>query len=146
MTASIPTGNETAYGFNVQLRKGDPVRNGFSGLLNYAYTNAYFKFNPLPNGLTLGDGLNIAVDQYNALTAAGNREGQKGAPCYVGGVAASSTFCVVGQSGQPQLTQAGAAYTDPEGNRVVVNPYYDQPCARLFQPHRPLPGVRPLPR
>ena len=93
--SSLPTGNETAYGVSFQVQKGDPSKNGFSGLLSYTYTNAFFKFNTLANGTTVADGLNTAVDQYNALTSAGSKSGQKGAPCYVGGVAADPSFCTV---------------------------------------------------
>jgi hypothetical protein len=125
--SSIPTGNETAYGVEFQFRKGDPSRNGLSEQLSYTYTNAFFKLRRLQNGSTVLTPVNGTIDQFNALTSTGSKSGQKGAPCYVGGAPAPAGMCTAsgGANNTPALTAAGAAYTDANGNQVVINPYYN---------------------
>ena len=125
--SAVPTGNETAYGLEVQWRKGDPSRDGLSGQLSYTYTNAFYKFNRFSNGTTVVTPVNNTIDQFNALTSAGSRAGQTGAPCYVGGAPAPAGMCTPsgGANNTPALTAAGAAYVDGNGNQVVINPYYN---------------------
>ncbi len=133
----IPTGNETAYGVEFQFHKGDPSHNGFAYQLSYTYTYGFMKFNTLPNGQTVIGPVNGTIDQYNALTSAGNREGLKGAPCYVGGqgAAAPAGDCTPtgGANNTPALTAAGIA------DGAVVNPYYNQPAQPLYNEGAPFP-------
>ncbi len=163
--SSIPTGNETAYGTEFQIQKGDPTRNGFSGTLGYTYTNAFMKFNYFSNGSTPVTGLNGAIDAYNALTGQGNRYGVKGAPCYVGGIPTNSQGVFTppssssggsggspvqvcnpngGPSNQATLTSAGAGY-DYSGSQVVVNPYYNLPAQGDMNPVGPYPVYQTFP-
>jgi hypothetical protein len=148
--SAIPTGDETAYGTEFQFQKGDASRNGFAGLLSYTYTHAFFKFHPLANGTTPISQIAGYVDTYNALTAAGNRFGVRGAPCYAAGfgaaangqftippgfVNAGSTFQMCNPSGgpsnQPTLTPQGLAFVlmaSPTSSGVaqaVVNQYFN---------------------
>jgi hypothetical protein len=138
--SDIPTGDETAFGTEFQFQKGDPSRNGWSGILSYTYTNAFMKFHPLANGNTPVSQVASFIDTYNALTAAGNRFGLKGAPCYVSlgfgatgiptspsGVYTPSSGPPIqvcnptgGANGQPQLTGAGLGMAN-----VIVNQYYN---------------------
>ncbi len=118
--SAIPTNNETAYGLEFQLSKGDPNKNGLSGQLSYTYTKAYSKFNNLGTGQNMIDPINSQIDAYNGLTATGNRFGVKGAPCYDGtasGTAAPAGFCTV-SGGQVTMTPLGIAAG------YVINPYY----------------------
>jgi hypothetical protein len=144
--SSIPTGNETAYGLELQFRKGDPSRNGLSGQLSYTYTNAFMKFNQLANGTNVVTPVNQTVDQFNALTAVGNRAGQTGAPCYVpnpGGLnaAAPAGYCTPtgGANNTPALTAAGAAAG------AIVNPYYNMSPAGYFNEGAPYPVYQTFP-
>lgn len=131
--SAIPTGDETAFGTEFQFLKGDPSRNGFSGLLSYTYTQAFYKFHPFSNGTTPVTQIDGYIDTYNALTAAGNRFGVKGAPCYIGGQPTSATgffngvqVCNAsgGPSNQPTLTAAGSTFSS-SGAQVVVNQYFN---------------------
>jgi hypothetical protein len=143
--SQLPTGNETSYGAEFQIRKSDPSREGLSAQLSYTYTNGFMKFNKLGNGSTPVTQTNAVIDAYNALTRAGNRNGQAGAPCYVGGVGASSAGTINGVqvcnpgSGTPTLTAAGAGYTDANGNQVIVNPYYNQSPGGYYSEVGPYP-------
>jgi hypothetical protein len=126
--SSIPTGDETAYGLELQIKKGDPSRNGLSGQLSYTYTNAFFKFHPLANGTTPITPVNQTIDQFNALTSAGNRTGAKGAPCYIGG---DPTTAAGFYGGVQVCSPTGGAGNTPSltgaaGPDVIVNPYFNQ--------------------
>jgi Carboxypeptidase regulatory-like domain/TonB-dependent Receptor Plug Domain/TonB dependent receptor len=143
--SALPTGNETSYGAEFQLRKSDPSREGLSAQLSYTYTGGFMKFNKLGNGTTPVTQTNGIIDAYNALTRAGNRNGQTGAPCYVGGVPASASGTIGGVQvcnpggSVPTLTAAGATYLDANGNQVVVNPYYNRPAAGYYSEVGPYP-------
>jgi len=143
--SALPTGNETSYGAEFQIRKSDPSREGLAAQLSYTYTNGFMKFNKLGNGTTPVTQTNGVIDAYNALTKGGNRNGQTGAPCYVGGVPASATGMIGGVqvcspgSSVPTLTAAGAGFTDANGNQVVVNPYYNNPTAGYYSETGPYP-------
>jgi len=126
--SALPTGNETAYGVEFQINKGDPNRNGLAGQLSYTYTKATMKFNNLGSGQNVIDPINAQIDAYNALTASGNRFGVKGAPCYDGtggGGAAPAGFCSV-SNGQVVITPAGIAAG------AVINPYYTSGTQSIF--------------
>lgn len=115
--SAIPTGNETAYGLEFQIQKGDPNRDGFSGQLSYTYNKAYSKFFNLQNGTNVVDPINANIDAYNALTSGGNRFGVKGAMCYNNGAPAPAADCAV-VNGQIVMTPGGVAASD------VINPYF----------------------
>jgi hypothetical protein len=145
--SAIPTGDETAYGLEVQFRKGDPSRNGWSGQLSYTYTNGFMKFRQFSNGSTVVTGLNQAIDTYNALTANGNRNGARGAPCYVGGVGTDQNGFI---GGTQVCTPGGGAGNSPSltagaGATVVVNPYYNQPAQPYLNEGAPYPVYQTFP-
>jgi len=121
--SAIPDGNETAYGVEFQLNKGDPNKNGLSGQLSYTYTHATTKFNNLANGTNAIDPINGAIDAYNGLTSTGNRFGSRGAVCYNNNTAAGpNTPAPAGDcnvvNGQIVMTPGGIAAGD------VINPYF----------------------
>jgi hypothetical protein len=149
--SALPTGDETSYGAEFQIRKSDPSREGLAAQLSYTYTNGFMKFNKLGNGATPVTQANGAIDAYNGLTRGGNRNGQTGAPCYVGGVPASASGTIGGVqvcnpgTGTPTLTAAGAGYTDANGNQVIVNPYYNQSTAGYLSEVGPYPVYQTFP-
>lgn len=116
---AINVGEKRVSGVEFQLRKGDFARNGLAGQLSYTYTDAKLKFKPLPSGGTALDGVNNAINTYNAFTKTGG-----GAPCYA--------------AGTPDPTCAAGS---------VANPYYNAPTQALFDPnasyvpYNQLPGL-----
>ncbi len=67
--SGLNTGNQRSEGVEFQLQKGDFSRNGVSGLLSFAYTNAYIKYQAINTyGATVLTGVNTAIAQYNAYT------------------------------------------------------------------------------
>jgi hypothetical protein len=147
LASAIPTGDETAYGIELQIKKGDPSRDGLASQLSYTYTNAFFKFHRLANGTTPITPVNQTIDQYNALTSAGNRSGAKGAPCYIGGdpTTASGFY-----GGVQVCSPAGGAGNTPSltaaaGSDVIVNPYFNQPAQPNLSEGAPYPVYEVFP-
>ena len=69
--SGLNAGDQRSQGLEFQLQKGDFTRNGFSGLLSFAYTNSYITYGPVnPYGATVLAGVNNAIAEYNAYTAA----------------------------------------------------------------------------
>ena len=103
------------------IRKGDFSRNGFAGQLAYTYTYETSRYQTLPGGFSALDGVNSAVQTYNAYTSycathAGDRRcgttatGQASAPCY-------------NADGTPNPTCTAGS---------VANPYWNAPVQTLF--------------
>jgi Carboxypeptidase regulatory-like domain/TonB dependent receptor/TonB-dependent Receptor Plug Domain len=67
--SAINVGNLTASGLEFLIQKGDFSRNGLAAQLAYTYTYATVKFNALPTGGTVLDGVNQSILQYNAYTS-----------------------------------------------------------------------------
>ncbi len=105
--SGLNVGHQTSRGFELAIDKGDLTRDGFSGLLSFAYTYSTIQYKALSNGSTVVTSINGDIAAYNALTKAGG-----GAPCYAGG---SPVAC----------TAAGA----------VANPYYNAPLAASINPN-----------
>ncbi len=115
--SGINVGRQTSKGFEFQLNKGDFSRNGFSGLLSFAYTYSRIKYDTLSNGSTVVTGVNSDIQNYNAFTKAGG-----GSPCYLNGAASA-------------CSAAGA----------VANPYYNAPLQALVDPNQDFPTLTIFP-
>jgi hypothetical protein len=103
--SGLNVGRQTSEGFEFEVDKGDFSRNGIAARLTYTYTNSYIQYTR-ENGLSVIDGFNDAINQYNGFTRGGG-----GAACY---------------------TTAGAA--DPAcGAGSVANPYYNAPTQPLME-------------
>jgi hypothetical protein len=77
LTSALPVGTQKTTGIEFQISKGDPNKNGWSGLLSYTYTHAREKFSNFANGKNALDNVNNYISTFNALTKAGG-----GSPCY----------------------------------------------------------------
>ncbi len=115
--SGINVGRQTSKGFEFQFNKGDFNRNGFAGLLSFAYTYSRIRYDTLDNGSTVVTGVNSDIQKYNAFTKAGG-----GSPCYLNGAAAA-------------CTTAGA----------VANPYYNAPLQALIDPNQEFPTLTIFP-
>jgi hypothetical protein len=100
--SGVNLGHQISSGVELQLQKGDPTRDGWSGALSYTYTNTKLQFGSPPSGINQIDYLNNYIKAFNALTSAGG-----GSACYSGGIG--------------QACPANFA-TNPS---VVINPYYN---------------------
>ncbi|MDQ2679518.1 MAG: TonB-dependent receptor [Candidatus Eremiobacteraeota bacterium] len=119
---SLNIGTQRSYGLEFQAQKGDPQRNGLSGLLSYTYTNAKVKYSNYSNGTNTIDTLNNYIGYYNKLTGAGG-----GATCYTpnatpGSIGAPDPSCTnpadvknpyFANSPQPLLDRSGWYETYP---------------------------------
>jgi Carboxypeptidase regulatory-like domain/TonB dependent receptor len=75
--SGINAATQQTKGVELAIQKGDPSRNGFSGQLNYTYTNASIKYSTLANGTNAIDIINNYITAFNGLTKAGG-----GSPYY----------------------------------------------------------------
>jgi len=119
------TGHQHSYGLEVQIQKGDPSRDGWSGALSYTYSKALVQYGNLPSGSNSIDYLNTYVTAFNALTSAGG-----GSQCYYQGAADATCTTPVG---------GNAAF-------VIKNPYYNmaqQPLLNRLGWYNPYPNEAP---
>ena len=142
--SSVNIGALTAAGTELLLRKGDFARNGFAGQLSYTYTYGTVKFGSLPSGGTALDGVNAAIETYNAYTSACNKAGAK--PAYCG----STTYANSGGGG-PRSGSAAACFTpngipDPTcAAGDIANPYWNAPPQALFNASQSYVAYNQLP-
>ncbi|MBV8819008.1 MAG: TonB-dependent receptor, partial [Acidobacteriaceae bacterium] len=107
--SGINVGRKKVQGVEIAIRKGNFAQNGFAGMLSYTYTHGSVRFDTLPSGTTVVDGINNAITSYNALTQAGG-----GSPCY--------TLATAGGPGTPTACGPG----------TIANPYYNDAPHALF--------------
>lgn len=69
-SSGVNIGRVTAKGAEFLLRKGSFDRNGFAGQLDYTYTWATTRYQALPTGGSVVDGVNTSIKTYNAYTSA----------------------------------------------------------------------------
>ena len=105
--SGLNVGRQTSQGLEFEVDKGDFSRNGWAGRLTYTYTNSYINYTR-QNGLSVIDGFNTAIQQYDAFTRGGG-----GAPCYTTG-GAPDPACAAGS---------------------IANPYYNAPTQPLMDPN-----------
>lgn len=138
--SGINVGNETAYGFEFFLRKGDFTRNGLSAQLSYTYTKGVVRFNPLMNGTTALTGVNNAIAQYNAYTSFCATAAPGNPRC-----GATTSGAVAG----PCFTAGGAFHGGPGQAACapgdIANPYWNAPAQGLLNPSGLYPAYNQLP-
>jgi hypothetical protein len=111
--SGVNVGHQHSYGVEVQVQKGDPTRNGWSGMLSYTYTKALIQYGNLPNGTNGIDYLNNYIKAFNGLTQAGG-----GSPCYdTSTTPATPVACPASFVGNPTIIQ---------------NPYYSMSTQPLM--------------
>jgi hypothetical protein len=139
--SGLNVGSQRSQGLEFQFQKGDFSKNGFAGILSFAYTDSYIKYGTLASGAygtTVITGTNQAISAYNAYTKAcapggawvgklgynhvplcgSTSSGVAAAPCYtpvktVGGVTTGGT----------------PVYTC--GPTDVGNPYWNNPQGQI---------------
>ncbi len=114
VVSGFNVGHQTSTGVELAVRAGDPSRDGLSAQLAYTYTHSRIRYGPLPSGLTVIDGLNQYIQEYNSYTAA------CAAP-----TATNAKLCGGVYNGTP-TSSAGAA--------TVTNPYFNAPAQPLLDP------------
>ncbi len=141
-SSSYPNANQNSFGYEVALRKGDVNRNGFSGQLAYTFTKTSVAFLTSPTGSNTIDVANSYVDDYNGLTAKGNRFGVKGAPCY-----ANANSAVPGTAYGGCTAANGRVTMDANGLAAgdVINPYYFSATQPLLDRSAPYPAYQTAP-
>lgn len=96
LAGSFNSGTQKTQGVELAIQKGDPARNGLSGMLSYTYTFSQLKYS-LINGSNI-----VSTEVSNLKNFYGLTKNGGGSPCYKGG--------------------APDACTDPA---AIVNPYYN---------------------
>jgi hypothetical protein len=114
VVSGFNVGHQTSSGVELALRAGDPARNGLSAQLAYTYTHSRIRYGPLPSGLTVIDGINQYIQEYNSYTAA------CAAP-----TATNAKLCGGVYNGTP---------TNSSGAVTVTNPYYTAAPQPLLDP------------
>jgi hypothetical protein len=128
--SGLNVGSQRSEGVEFQMQKGDFSRNGFSGLLSFAYTNSYVKYGVLPNGTTIITPINVAISNYNAYTRA----------CAPGGSLVGKSqygipLCGVTADSVPGAKCYTAGAPSPCGAKgAVINPYWNAPGQSLINP------------
>jgi hypothetical protein len=126
--------NRVASGFEFALNKGDFNRDGWSGQLAYTYTYASNHYRVFSNGGSFVNGINAAIQNYNAYTSfCGSQPTDPrcmsgagtpvAAPCYAGG-AADSTCSMPGTVANPYFNKPVQGLLDPN---AAYFPYNQQP-------------------
>ncbi len=135
---SYPDANESAFGYEVALQKGDVSRNGLAAQLSYTFTKTSVAYLDSPTGSNVIDTINSYIDAYNGLTKAGNKQGIKGSPCYLNTVTNGTPYagCTVSASGAITMDPAGLAAG------AVINPYYDAAPQADLNPRAPYPDYQ----
>jgi hypothetical protein len=133
--SGLNVGRQTSRGFELQVQKGDFSKDGFSGLLSFAYTDSYINYDKLTNGTTIISPINAAIGGYNAFTkncaAGGSAVGQIQGGQYVCGQAGPTS---AGACYDPILHTSGACAPGQ-----VENPYWNAPVASLINPTQNFP-------
>jgi hypothetical protein len=123
-----------AKGIEFAFVKGQLDHNGWTTYLAFTYTDERMRFLSDSLGHTPVYFWNLYVDNFNSLTVAGDRNGNKGAPCYnaaadggAGGPAPAGDCQISGD--QITLTAKGKT------NGSVVNPFYFWPQQSYYNPN-----------
>jgi hypothetical protein len=122
-SSGVNIGRVTAKGAEFLMRKGSFERNGFAAQLDYTYTWATTKYQALPTGGTVVDGVNTSIKTYNAYTSAcsGNTKN----PICGGGVDTAGNVTAA------CYTTAGVADPGCAGGDIA-NPYWNSAPNPLF--------------
>ena len=113
--SGINVGRKKVQGVELAIRKGNFNQNGLAGMLSYTYTHGTVKFDTLPSGTTVVDGINQAITAYNAFTQGGG-----GSPCYTTAGAADPS-CLAGSIANPYFNDKPHALFNANDEFVVYN-------------------------
>jgi hypothetical protein len=130
--SGLNVGDQRSQGVEFQFQKGDFSRNGFAGVLSFAYTNSYIRYGSIASGLygtSVIAGTNQAISAYNAFTQACAPGGK-----YVGRIGPNHVpLCGTALNGSGATVAAAPCYTTA-GAPVfhctagdVGNPYWNNP-------------------
>jgi outer membrane receptor protein involved in Fe transport len=125
LESGLNVGQQTSYGVEFALRKGDFANDGWSGALSYTYTHSRIKYQNFPNGSARNviDNLNSYIQDYNQYTSkcATSPSSNPNSPCYYPG---GTPTLQSGVAPAPCYTTSGAP--DPScAATSVVNPYWN---------------------
>jgi hypothetical protein len=128
--SGLNVGSQRSEGVEFQMQKGDFTRNGFSGLLSFAYTNSYTRYGTLSNGTTIISPINVTISNYNAYTRACAKGGS-----FYGRSQYGIPLCgsVDGDVGAAQCYAAGMP-SSCHAKGAVINPYWNQPGQNFINP------------
>ncbi len=148
--SALNAGDQRSQGFELQAQKGDFSHNGISGLLSFAYTNAYIKYGPVnPFGGTVLAGVNQGIAQYNAYTAACARNPTNpNCGSTSNGSPANACYTTTGTPATP-VSVVGTKINCHAGD--FVNPYWLAPIQSIintsqnFWPYDLFPGTTGFP-
>lgn len=121
IVSGFNVGQQTSYGLEFALRKGDFARDGFSGQLAYTYTHSRIRYTQFPSGTNVIDSMNLYLKDYNAYTSfcAGHPNDSRCGKTVSGNPASA---CYDATGAPAACGTAGA----------VTNPYFNQPVQSLF--------------
>lgn len=121
--SGLNVGEQTTDGFELAVNKGDFARNGFAGQLAFTYTNAFIKYNKLPNGTSIVSQINGDIATYNGYTKACNADALAH-----GGTPSNAACGANSAASAPCYTTTGTP--DPACAATSIgNPYWGAPIA-----------------
>jgi hypothetical protein len=128
--SGVNVGDQRSEGLEFQMQKGDFSRNGFSGLLAFAYTNSYITYNAVPgaDGRSVLAGVNSSIAEYNAYTQ-GCAHNPTNPNCGSTSNNETANACYT-TTGTPM--PAGPHGTCAYGE--IANPYWNEPIQTLINP------------
>lgn len=128
LESGLNVGQQTSYGVEFALRKGDFNNQGWSGALSYTYTHSRIKYQNFPNGSTRNviDNLNASIQDYNQYTSAcaSSPSTNPNSKCYYPGFTTGTPSLKTGAAPAPCYTTAGVADSACAAGDVV-NPYWN---------------------
>jgi Carboxypeptidase regulatory-like domain/TonB dependent receptor len=139
--SGVNVGDQRSQGVEFQLQKGDFTRNGFSGLLSFAYTNSYITYDAIAgaDGRTVLTGVNAGIAQYNAYTkACALNPSNPNCGSTSNNMTANACYT---PTGMPVAPSASGAC--PSGD--ISNPYWDEPIQALINPKGQFPTYDTFP-
>ncbi len=144
--SGLNVGSQRSEGVEFQMQKGDFSRNGFSGLLSFAYTNSYVHYGPIAagaSGTTVLGTINNSIAQYNAYTkyCANHPSGNPNSIC--GGATSSGTTATAcyRPNGTPVAGLPGGGCAPGD----IANPYWNSAPQSLVNPSQAFPTFDTFP-
>jgi len=131
--SAINVGNLNASGAEFLIQKGDFSRNGLSGQLALTYTYATVKFNGLPNGGTVLDGVNQSIVHYNAYTSYCANHPHSGLCSIAGQPVLPNNGAAAGACYGPGASSSAPASVVPCSSKgAIANPYWNATPQGLY--------------
>src|SRR5579883_778241 len=136
LESGLNVGQQTSYGVEVALRKGDFNNDGWSGQLSYTYTHSRIKYQDFPGtNRSVIDNLNSYIQDYNDYTSQcqAHPSNNPSSPCFYPGYTGSNTPVL--QSGvAPAQCYVGGAPGPCGAAGAVLNPYWSA-APQPLMPH-----------